>query len=60
MNADKNTSYVDILYTLSCAFKNAIEGGFVSREQATTIFKNQLRVAGFEVAKKEEKKGKEE
>jgi hypothetical protein len=46
------TNKVEVLFYLSGAFKNAIEGGFLAREHAASIFKSALRDAGYEIAKK--------
>lgn len=45
----------EVLYYLSGAFRNAIEGGFFAREHAASIFKSCLRTAGYEIPKKEKK-----
>lgn len=42
----------EILFYLSGAFKNAIEGGFLAREHASSLFKSSLKDAGYEIAKK--------
>lgn len=49
----KNNIVAETLFYLSGAFKNAVDGGFLAREHATSLFKSVLRAAGYEVAKKE-------
>lgn len=40
------------LFYLSGAFKNAVDGRFLSQEHASALFKNILRGAGFELPTK--------
>jgi hypothetical protein len=53
MTEQKDNVTAEILYYLSGAFRNAVEGGFLAREHAASIFKANLRDAGYEVTKKE-------
>jgi hypothetical protein len=54
-NQEKNSyvSAVEILYYLSGALKNAVDGRFLSLEHATSLFKAELRKAGLQIVKKE-------
>jgi hypothetical protein len=53
---DKKTNKevtAEILFYLSGALKNGIDGGFLAREHATSLFKTCLRNSGYEMPQKE-------
>lgn len=55
MEKNDNISDVEFLFYLSGALKNGVDGRFVSLEHAASIFKKELKKAGFEITKKEGK-----
>lgn len=50
---ENNISTVELLYYLSGALKNATDGRFLATEHASSIFKRELRKAGFEITRKD-------
>lgn len=50
---NSKSEQAEIIFYMSGAFKNAVDGRFLSQEHASALFKGLLRDAGYELAKKE-------